>query len=106
MSALPRLLSTGLRCNAGATCGCPGRRERGLHELADLPDTMRAMGFDQPGPPGVLREERHPMPVPAAGQVLIRVAYAGVNRPDVIQRQGFYPAPPGASCWRATCPAR
>lgn len=55
------------------------------------------MGFDEPGPPGVLREERHPMPVPAAGQVLIRVAYAGVNRPDVIQRQGFYPAPPGAS---------
>lgn len=37
------------------------------------------------------------MPVPAAGQVLLRVAFAGVNRPDVIQRQGFYPPPPGAS---------
>lgn len=64
---------------------------------AQLPQTMTAMGFDAPGGPDVLRPETLPLPQPGAGEVLIRVAYAGVNRPDVIQRQGFYPAPPGAS---------
>ncbi|MCT2557834.1 NAD(P)H-quinone oxidoreductase [Tsuneonella sp. YG55] len=55
------------------------------------------MGYDAPGGPEVFRPETLPTPQPGAGQVLIRVAYAGVNRPDVIQRQGFYPPPPGAS---------
>ncbi|WEK45521.1 MAG: NAD(P)H-quinone oxidoreductase [Candidatus Andeanibacterium colombiense] len=55
------------------------------------------MGFDAPGGPEVLRAESLPVPEPGAGQVLIRVAFAGVNRPDVIQRQGHYPPPPGAS---------
>lgn len=64
---------------------------------AELPDTMIAMGFDAPGGPEVLRRETLAVPIPGEGQVLIRTAYAGVNRPDVIQRQGFYPAPPGAS---------
>jgi NADPH:quinone reductase len=58
---------------------------------------MTAMGYDAPGGPEVFRPETLPTPQPGAGQVLIRVAYAGVNRPDVIQRQGFYPPPPGAS---------
>ena len=62
-----------------------------------LPDTMIAMGFDAPGGPEVLRPETVPVPVPGPDQVLIRTAYAGVNRPDVIQRQGHYPPPPGAS---------
>jgi putative PIG3 family NAD(P)H quinone oxidoreductase len=62
-----------------------------------LPATMTAMGFDAPGGPEVFRPEVLPVPQPGAGEVLIRVAYAGVNRPDVIQRQGFYPPPPGAS---------
>ncbi len=62
-----------------------------------LPETMMAMGFDAPGGPEVLRPETLPVPHPGAGEVLIRIAFAGVNRPDVIQRQGFYPAPPGAS---------
>ncbi|MCB5425346.1 NAD(P)H-quinone oxidoreductase [Altererythrobacter sp. CC-YST694] len=62
-----------------------------------LPETMIAMGFDAPGGPEVLRPETVPVPVPGPDQVLIRVAYAGVNRPDVIQRQGHYPPPPGAS---------
>lgn len=62
-----------------------------------LPETMLAMGFDAPGGPEVLRAETLSVPRPGAGEVLIKVAYAGVNRPDVIQRQGFYPAPPGAS---------
>lgn len=64
---------------------------------ADVPATMTAMGFDAPGGPDVFRPETLPVPAPGAGQVLIRVSHAGVNRPDVIQRQGFYPPPPGAS---------
>lgn len=62
-----------------------------------IPVTMTAMGYDAPGGPDVFRPETMPTPQPRTGQVLIRVAYAGVNRPDVIQRQGFYPPPPGAS---------
>lgn len=58
---------------------------------------MIAMGFDAPGGPEVLRSEECPVPRPRAGEVLIRVAYAGVNRPDIVQRQGHYPPPPGAS---------
>jgi putative PIG3 family NAD(P)H quinone oxidoreductase len=58
---------------------------------------MTAMGFDAPGGPEVFRPETLPVPQPGPGAVLIRVAFAGVNRPDVIQRQGFYPPPPGAS---------
>jgi putative PIG3 family NAD(P)H quinone oxidoreductase len=58
---------------------------------------MTAISFDAPGGPEVLRPETLPLPAPGAGQVLLRVAFAGVNRPDVIQRQGFYPPPPGAS---------
>jgi NADPH:quinone reductase-like Zn-dependent oxidoreductase len=66
--------------------------------MADsVPATMTAMGFDAPGGPEVFRPETLPVPAPGPGEVLIRVAYAGVNRPDVIQRQGFYPPPPGAS---------
>ena len=63
----------------------------------ELPETMTAMGFDAPGGPEVFRAETLPVPAPGADQVLIRVSHAGVNRPDVIQRLGFYPPPPGAS---------
>jgi NADPH2:quinone reductase len=62
-----------------------------------LPDTMIAIGYDAPGGADVLRPETVPVPQPGAGEVLVRVAYAGVNRPDVAQRQGSYPPPPGAS---------
>jgi NADPH:quinone reductase-like Zn-dependent oxidoreductase len=65
--------------------------------MLKLPATMTAVGFEAPGAPDVLRPETLPVPVPGPGQVLVRVAFAGVNRPDVVQRQGFYPAPPGAS---------
>jgi len=65
--------------------------------MRQLPATMTAISFDAPGGPEVLRPETLPLPAPGAGQVLLRVAFAGVNRPDVIQRQGFYPPPPGAS---------
>ncbi len=58
---------------------------------------MRAIEITQPGKPEVLRLCERPMPVPKAGEVLIRVHAAGINRPDVLQRLGKYPVPPGAS---------
>lgn len=58
---------------------------------------MEAVGFDAPGGPEVLKPVRMPVPVPGGGDVLIRVAAAGVNRPDLLQRAGHYPPPPGAS---------
>lgn len=62
-----------------------------------LPSQMRAVEITQPGGPEMLSPTTRPVPVPAAGEVLIKVAVAGVNRPDVVQRQGLYPPPPGAS---------
>ncbi|MBJ7263191.1 MAG: NAD(P)H-quinone oxidoreductase [Burkholderiaceae bacterium] len=58
---------------------------------------MRAIEITQPGGPEVLQLVERPDPVPGPGEVLIKVHAAGVNRPDVIQRKGAYPAPPGAS---------
>lgn len=58
---------------------------------------MRVIEISTPGGPDVLIEGRREIPVPAAGQVLIRVAAAGVNRPDCLQRAGRYAPPPGAS---------
>ncbi len=58
---------------------------------------MRAIEIVQPGGPDVLQPCERPMPVLKAGEVLIRVLAAGVNRPDVLQRTGNYPVPPGAS---------
>jgi len=63
----------------------------------DLPTAMQAIGIANAGGPDVLRAEQRPVPRPAAAQVLIKVAYAGVNRPDVLQRMGLYPPPAGAS---------
>jgi putative PIG3 family NAD(P)H quinone oxidoreductase len=57
---------------------------------------MIAIEIREPGEPDVLVPVERPMPVPAAGEVLIKVAAAGVNRPDVMQRRGRYPPPPGA----------
>ena len=65
--------------------------------MAEIPATMTAIGFAEPGPPDMLKPQTVEVPRPGPDQVLIRVAYAGVNRPDVVQRQGFYPPPPGAS---------
>jgi NADPH2:quinone reductase len=58
---------------------------------------MTAIAIRQPGGPEVLEPEQRPIPAPGAGEVLIKVAAAGVNRPDVMQRKGLYPPPPGAS---------
>ena len=57
---------------------------------------MRAIEITQPGGPEVLQLVQRPQPRPGPGEVLIKVSAAGVNRPDVLQRKGAYPAPPGA----------
>ena len=58
---------------------------------------MKAIEITAPGKPDVLRLTERPDPVAGPGEVLIRVAASGVNRPDVLQRKGLYPVPPGAS---------
>jgi putative PIG3 family NAD(P)H quinone oxidoreductase len=64
--------------------------------VTDLPAMMTAIDPETPGGPEVLRPVERPVPRPADGEVLIKVAAAGVNRPDVLQRKGGYPPPPGA----------
>jgi len=61
------------------------------------PETMACIEIARPGKPEVLTLVTRPTPVPGPGEVVIRVAAAGINRPDVLQRQGVYPPPPGAS---------
>lgn len=63
----------------------------------NVPETMRHVTFDQPGGPEVMHFASGPVPTPRDDEVLIRVEAAGVNRPDVQQRKGAYPPPPGAS---------
>ncbi len=65
--------------------------------MKSIPDQMTAIEITKPGGPEVLRPVQRPVPRPAHGEVLIRVDAAGVNRPDVLQRRGQYPPPPGAS---------
>jgi NADPH2:quinone reductase len=62
-----------------------------------IPTSMRVIEIATPGGPDVLRLAERPVPTPLAGEVLIRVTAAGVNRPDIMQRMGKYPPPPGAS---------
>ncbi len=62
-----------------------------------LPQTMRHVDLSAPGGPEAMKIVEGPVPQPKAGEVLVKVAAAGVNRPDVAQRQGTYPPPPGAS---------
>ncbi|WP_374730103.1 NAD(P)H-quinone oxidoreductase [Nitratireductor rhodophyticola] len=62
-----------------------------------LPETMTAVAISTPGEPTVLKPEQRDVPKPGEGEILIRVRAAGINRPDVFQRKGLYPPPPGAS---------
>jgi NADPH2:quinone reductase len=62
-----------------------------------IPEQMTCVEITQPGGPEVLRPTTRPIPIPGAGEVLIAVAAAGVNGPDVYQRKGLYPAPPGVT---------
>jgi NADPH2:quinone reductase len=63
----------------------------------NLPQKMKAVEISAPGAPEVLKPAERPVPQPQKNEVLIRVAAAGVNGPDIMQRKGLYPAPPGAS---------
>src|SRR5215218_1865714 len=65
--------------------------------MTRLPSRMTAIAIRAPGGPEVLVPEERPVPTLAAGEVLVKVAAAGVNRPDVLQRMGQYPPPKGAS---------
>src|SRR5690606_9341309 len=67
------------------------------HPSMTIPDNMIAIAISSPGGPEVLHARREPVPVPGPGEVLIRVAAAGVNGPDLAQRRGQYAPPPGAS---------
>src|SRR5512142_373748 len=65
--------------------------------MTAIPSRMKAVEISAPGGPEVLRVVERPVPRPGRGEVLVRVAAAGVNRPDIAQREGRYPPPPGAS---------
>src|SRR6266581_250336 len=65
--------------------------------MSSLPGEMTVIAIRAPGGPDVLVPERRALPRPAEGEVLVKVAAAGVNRPDVMQRQGLYPPPKGAT---------
>ncbi|KGB25310.1 NAD(P)H-quinone oxidoreductase [Acetobacter tropicalis] len=62
-----------------------------------LSGTMKAVCFTEPGAPDVMQIESLPIPQPGRGEVLVRVMAAGINRPDIMQRKGLYPPPPGAN---------
>ena len=64
--------------------------------MPTVPARMTAIAIRQPGPPDVLVPQERDTPVPKQGEVLVKVVAAGVNRPDVMQREGKYPPPPGA----------
>jgi NADPH2:quinone reductase len=65
--------------------------------MTSIPATMTAIGIKSPGGPEMLAPETRPVPHPGDGEILVRVAAAGVNRPDVVQRKGLYPPPPGVT---------
>src|SRR6202166_5464822 len=64
--------------------------------MSTVPSQMTAIAVREPGGPDVLIAQTRPVGAPGPGEVLVKIAAAGVNRPDVMQRQGLYPPPPGA----------
>jgi NADPH2:quinone reductase len=93
-SRLRRIASLARRAGAGKPARFP---QEWQEDMSKLPDTMMAIEITEPGGPEVLKPTTLSMPSPGMGEVLIEVAAAGVNRPDIHQRQGNYPPPPGAS---------
>src|SRR5258705_4738244 len=65
--------------------------------MSTIPTSMTVIAIRSPGGPEVLTPEQRPVPQPGEGEVLVKVAAAGVNRPDVMQRLGLYPPPKGAT---------
>src|SRR6202012_5278884 len=74
----------------------PPRGPRGK-TMEKIPSQMTVIGISKPGGPEVLLPETRAVPQPGPDEILIKVMAAGVNRPDVAQRMGHYPPPPGAS---------
>ena len=68
-----------------------------MSDTKTLPETMRFIDLPSHGGPEVMQSSKAPLPKPARGEILVKVEAAGVNRPDVAQRQGIYPPPKGAS---------
>ena len=68
-----------------------------IDDLEGLPKSMKVVEISKFGGPDVLTIAERELPIPNAGEVLIRVSAAGINRPDIMQRKGLYPPPPGAS---------
>src|SRR5690348_4854227 len=64
--------------------------------MAAIPSQMTVIGIKAAGGPDMLAPEQRPVPQPGSGEILVKIAAAGVNRPDVMQRMGLYPPPPGA----------
>jgi NADPH2:quinone reductase len=92
------------RKNSRAACGChiaiSRLRNADFSQAEDtmaLPARMTVIAIREPGVPEMLVPEQRPVPAPGAGEILVKVAAAGVNRPDVRQRQGTYPPPKGAT---------
>lgn len=65
--------------------------------MTSIPATMTAIGITSPGGPEMLAPQQRPVPQPTEGEILVKVVAAGVNRPDVAQRQGLYPPPSGVT---------
>ncbi|HSV23598.1 MAG TPA: NAD(P)H-quinone oxidoreductase [Xanthobacteraceae bacterium] len=65
--------------------------------MTSIPATMTAIGITAPGGPEMLASQERPVPQPGDGEILVKVVAAGVNRPDVAQRKGLYPPPPGVT---------
>src|SRR5262245_44019399 len=81
----------------GRALGQAPQRPRTGPMSVTVPSTMTAIAIRAPGGPDVLVPEQREVPQPGDGEVLVKLAYAGVNRPDVMQRQGLYPPPKGAT---------
>jgi len=65
--------------------------------MTSIPASMTAIGITSPGGPEMLAPQKRPVPQPGEGEILVKVAAAGVNRPDIAQRKGLYPPPPGVT---------
>ncbi len=78
-------------------CTSPRHRKEMIVDRLKLPATMRAVAITASGGPEVLAMVSRPTPTPGAGEVLVKVAAAGINRPDILQRKGLYPPPDGVT---------
>ena len=79
----------------GADHWIANQKDDSMAKASSIPARMKVVAISEPGGPRVLKPEQRDVPRPGEGEILIRVRAAGVNRPDVQQRKGLYPAPAG-----------